>query len=724
MDGINLNNPMFVSAGDNGNGRIDDLRIKTLKSHLDSNARSFLEYWLPGGKFVGTEYVTGDLHGDVGKKPGKGSTRISVAAGRVGVGSDFATGDRTGDLIDVYMKSSGSSFVETMRVLEEWAGISDSNPSHTYHQLPDIPEELIADPGAHVVDTISYAYMDYDENLILTIDRVVKSDGTKEFYPTKFDGTKTLPVDNRPLYNLPGLSDATTVILVEGEKCANTLIAMGYPATTCIGGSNAPLDKTDWSPLIGSHVILWPDNDVAGMKFMEAVAAMLSDMEVASISVVTIPAGKSSRWDVADATEEECERLISDTKEIYRDLDITTHEFSGRSYDDNPVGERFLLEGGFSMGSCSMLAAEGGTGKSMLYLCLKVAYGLPLFDQSFGARVMEAGNAVFLTAEDTRNDIHNRIATLDKTGKRHTQLKYDLKVIPMLSLGSTFPLLYVKNGELIEHPMWIKIREQLLQMKNLKLIALDPMSMLVHADITSDPSVASLVCAQFNRLAVETGASVLISHHFSKGDYEAHIETAEQARKYVRGTTGLVDSVRNTYCLWKAPPSIAKGICDKAGIDYEPGIIYFGATVKSNYKTVNHKRVFRRSEVTGLLECINTNYDADKDPTSRESVSRQVVSWISGKASENKPFSVFGGEEGIENNLRFCPHKEVTDYFRERTETLSQMVDNLVIDGVLGLYSGLDIDGLPGRGTKYLDVKGGTLESLAMGPQDEDENED
>lgn len=720
MDGINLNK--FDPSRDD---RIDKFRVQRLKSALESNPRTFLSYWIPGGKFVGTEYILGDLQGGAGKAPGKGSARISIAPGRIGVGADFNAGQKVGDLIDVYRAVTGQDFVESVKCLEEWVG---NSPEPSFPDLlPTIPADQIAPPAAHVVETVKYDYLDYDSNFILSIDRVVKSDGSKEYYPTQIDGSRTLPDNNRPLYNLPGICDSSFIVFVEGEKCANHLIKRGYVATTCIGGSNAPIEKTDLSPLEGKHVGLWADNDQGGIKFMESLVTRLINLGIPRISAVRIPTKKPTKWDAADATDDELHQLIKNIKEIHHEININDEEFSARDYDDNPKPEKRLLEGGFSLGSCSMVAAEGGTGKSMMFLdlCLKVAYGAPFVNESFGSTVAEVGNSIFITAEDTRNDIHTRIAMLDWKGERHTKLKYDLKVIPLLSLGSTFPLLYVKDGELLEHPSWAKMRDQILDIKNLKLIAFDPMSMLVHANITSDPSIASLVCAQFNRLGVETGASVLISHHFSKGDYDANIETPEQARKYVRGTTGLVDSVRNTYCLWRAPPAVARSTCVKLGIDFKPDLIYFGATVKSNYKTIGYRRIFKRDELSGLLECVNKNYDATKDPTSVEYVYLAVKEWIKKAASEGTPLHVGGGTDSISNQIKYIRDEYARAYFMNRDETIEQVVNRMINNtGELVLHHGIK-HGL-GKGNKWLDVPGGALDA-ALGisqPEIDDDDDD
>lgn len=68
----------------------------------------------------------------------------------------------------------------------------------------------------------------------------------------------------RPLYGLDRLAarpDAA-VIICEGEKAAD---AAGerfseYVAITSPGGARAPA-KTDWMPLCGRAVVIWPDHD-------------------------------------------------------------------------------------------------------------------------------------------------------------------------------------------------------------------------------------------------------------------------------------------------------------------------------------------------------------------------------------------------------------------------------------------------------------------------------
>lgn len=110
--------------------------------------------------------------------------------------------------------------------------------------------------------------------------------------------------DPRPLYNLPDVARADRVILVEGEKCADALIRMGIPATTAMNGAKAPIDKTDWRPLSGKAVLIWPDRDAPGWDYAEAAARTCVSAGAVSVAILVPPTDRPTGWDVADAVEE------------------------------------------------------------------------------------------------------------------------------------------------------------------------------------------------------------------------------------------------------------------------------------------------------------------------------------------------------------------------------------------------------------------------------------
>lgn len=64
------------------------------------------------------------------------------------------------------------------------------------------------------------------------------------------------------------------VWLVEGEKTCDAAWDVGLLATTWAGGANAIL-RTNWTPLAGRKVIIWPDNDEAGIEAIKSLKPTL-----------------------------------------------------------------------------------------------------------------------------------------------------------------------------------------------------------------------------------------------------------------------------------------------------------------------------------------------------------------------------------------------------------------------------------------------------------------
>ena len=85
-------------------------------------------------------------------------------------------------------------------------------------------------------------------------------------------------------------------------------------ATTSSGGANAA-SKTDWTPLRGRRVLIWPDNDEPGRKYAREVAAILAELDcdvsiidAAALAALDPNGGQreppEKGWDAADALAE------------------------------------------------------------------------------------------------------------------------------------------------------------------------------------------------------------------------------------------------------------------------------------------------------------------------------------------------------------------------------------------------------------------------------------
>jgi 5S rRNA maturation endonuclease (ribonuclease M5) len=152
--------------------------------------------------------------------------------------------------------------------------------------------------------------------------RYKKPDGRKDFLPLCWfpgDGwrSKHWPAP-RPLYNLDKLDARfeVPVIICEGEKSADAAarIFVECIAITASGGAKAA-DQTDWTPLAGRQVRIWPDADSPGEKYARQVETIVADLEceVAIIDAAALaridPSGGQREppkkgWDAADAIDE------------------------------------------------------------------------------------------------------------------------------------------------------------------------------------------------------------------------------------------------------------------------------------------------------------------------------------------------------------------------------------------------------------------------------------
>lgn len=104
---------------------------------------------------------------------------------------------------------------------------------------------------------------------------------------------------SRPLYALADLHAAPAdvdLFVVEGEPAADALRGQGAVATTSSGGAAAP-ERTDWSPLAGRRVVIWPDHDEAGRRYAARVAELLRALEPPptvswiDVTALDLPAG-------------------------------------------------------------------------------------------------------------------------------------------------------------------------------------------------------------------------------------------------------------------------------------------------------------------------------------------------------------------------------------------------------------------------------------------------
>jgi len=303
--------------------------VAKIKAQLLLNLRSCLSYLLPNGTFHGDEFRIGNIHGERGQ-----SLRVALTGEKAGLWQDFATGEK-GDVIAIWAatqrKDTKRDFREVMASISEWLQYDKKCPE--------------ADKKFDEIATHSWNYCNENGQVVVKIYRYDPPGGRKKYKPFDVKQSRFVaPEGIRPLYNIPGILKSDKVVLVEGEKCAESLIEKGITATTTMFGSNAPTDKTDWSHLKGKHIIIWPDNDEAGNKYAKNTEKKLSELGVASLITLSIPQDKPKGWDAADCIEEgiDVEKFLASAIQVPCTKNLIS--FPARQYfnDRSPMPEDII----------------------------------------------------------------------------------------------------------------------------------------------------------------------------------------------------------------------------------------------------------------------------------------------------------------------------------------------------------------------------------------------
>jgi putative DNA primase/helicase len=283
----------FNDNDSSAHGDTDQVR-EQLRASLIDRIESVLSVLFPAGKRRRGKFLIGDVLGSPGD-----SLEVVMEGEKSGLWTDRATGDG-GDIFALIAAYLGVNVQgDFPRVLDYAADlVGQSLPTQKRKAKKTVPVDELG-PA-----TAKWDYFDANGHLLAVVYRYDPLGGKKEFRPWDAKRRKMAPPDPRPLYNQPGMVNAGRIILVEGEKCAQALIAAGITASTAMHGANAPVDKTDWSPLMGKAVLIWPDRDKPGWEYAMAAAHAALAAGALTCDVLMPPDDKADGWDAADALAE------------------------------------------------------------------------------------------------------------------------------------------------------------------------------------------------------------------------------------------------------------------------------------------------------------------------------------------------------------------------------------------------------------------------------------
>jgi hypothetical protein len=247
--------------------------------HFGGDFSAFYSHYLPDVKQRGDELIVGcPFHED--KNPSFSANT------KTGLFNCFGC-SASGDIFKFYAlkHNLNGSFPLVLEGIAKDFGIpTDAQPARTSKNHGKIFK--------------TYDYTDAAGNLIFQVCRMVP----KDFLQRRPDGksgwiwsTKGI---ERVLYRLPEVIKADEIWIPEGEKDVESLRALGFTATTNAGGAEAKWLPSYSDTLAGKRVFILPDNDDAGRKHAEQVAASLHG-KAASVKVIELP-GLPEKGDATD----------------------------------------------------------------------------------------------------------------------------------------------------------------------------------------------------------------------------------------------------------------------------------------------------------------------------------------------------------------------------------------------------------------------------------------
>jgi RecA-family ATPase len=366
-------------------------------------------------------------------------------------------------------------------------------------------------------------------------------------------------VDERPLYRWPEIIEAMAldreIAIVEGEKDADTLWAIGVPATCNFDGAAEPNVKPKWRPayseqLRGASIVVFNDNDPQGIAHADAVcrmsvgiAARVRWLDLA-LHWPNMPKGKDvSDWLDQGHTREGLDALIAAAPEYV--VDAKTAELPD---DDPPPNEpahthtlgtdaprqasggaeqplvyvdiskwinaqvpkrRWAVLNRIPANNVTVLSGTGGIGKTIAAMLLAVAIVLA---RDWFRTMPEPGPVMFLSGEEPAEEMHRRFADIVE----HLGASYQDLIDGGLHLidkaGRDAMLARPdRNGVLQTTPLFKQLLADACRLRP-RLVILDNRNRVYGGNI-NDPTQVSDFINALHGLAIDADTAVLLILH-------------------------------------------------------------------------------------------------------------------------------------------------------------------------------------------------------------------
>lgn len=234
--------------------------------------------------------------------------------------------DKGGSVIDFVMQREGLGFREACAAL---GGVA----SEEFKYKPPQPKSSDK-PEVESRPVAFYDYRDIFGNLVYQAVRMEPKSFRQRRPVAGGKWEWNMEGVTRVLYRLPELieHESEIVSIVEGEKDANTLWELGFPATCNVAGAKKWMDGYS-NDLIGRDVAIWPDNDEPGREHAKQVFESLVK-KARSVRIMRVPDPHKDVTDWLERIPEESdariavEELITGTSPRYGGVELPIKSMS------------------------------------------------------------------------------------------------------------------------------------------------------------------------------------------------------------------------------------------------------------------------------------------------------------------------------------------------------------------------------------------------------------
>jgi putative DNA primase/helicase len=515
------------------NAPVDDIR-----SQLLNRLEPALFHLYPNGVSKYGKFHIGDVDGIKGR-----SLKIELNAPKAGLWRDFATNEGS-DIFGLWAKARNidikSDFPRLMEEIKNWLGVH--SPSQGSVESVNSPTNKNANNDNFGKPSAEWSYTDVHGNIVAKKLRY-DLDGEKRYLPWDEKRKKYKFPEIRPLYNLPGIAKSDQVILVEGEKCAQALIDKGICATTAMGGANADISKTDWSPLKEKDVIIWPDNDPPGKAYAQKARTKLLEIGVSSLKIIEIPVDKIEKWDAANAIAEgiDPQQFIGESIKKDNLTEDLLPSYGGEAiWDDLSVAPEDIISPSILIPESLLVfggAPKVGKTNFLMTWMVHMAAGLPFM----GMRPARPLKIFYLQAELSYHSFKKRL--------QKVVIDQDHKLIAKKNLAMTPKL----NIQLNEQGINLAYKTIYRHFKNeVDIIVIDPLRNFFDGGVNNaseNDNVAMMLFLQkrleYLRNKLNPKAGIILAHHtrkITKNYLEEETFQALSGASALRGyyTTGII----------------------------------------------------------------------------------------------------------------------------------------------------------------------------------------